>query len=149
MRKRYINRLTRILLGGLLSFAVLAWLYTCNPKAATVTLSWDYDYSVDPGCTSTVTAQCVTGFEYGTTPDAGVTLNKIGNAPNPSPVPTTLTTGISVVFKQGPPYGSVVYYVRASGVGSAPTPVLFSKPLTATPVNIVPGAPLNAKAVGN
>jgi hypothetical protein len=111
-------------------------------RAASVTLSWSFDYSVDPGCTATPSKNCVTGFEYGTTPDGGVTLNKIGSVPNPSPVPTTLTNGITAAFKQGPPYGSVVYYVRTSGADGSGNPV-FSSAAVAQPVQINPGQPLN------
>lgn len=110
--------------------------------AASVTLSWTFDYSVDPGCTATPSKNCVTGFEYGTTPDGGVTLNKIGTVPNPSPVPTTLTNGITAAFKQGPPYGSVVYYVRTTGADGNGNPV-FSSAAVAPPVQINPGQPLN------
>jgi hypothetical protein len=111
-------------------------------RAASVTLSWTFDYSVDPGCTATPAKNCVTGFEYGTTPDGGVTLNKIGTVPNPNPVPTALTNGITTAFKQGPPYGSVVYYVRTSGVDGSGNPV-FSSAAVAQPAQINPGQPLN------
>ena len=111
-------------------------------RAASVTLSWSFDYSVDPGCTTTPAKNCVTGFEYGTTPDGGVTLNKIGTVPNPNPVPTTLSNGITAAFKQGPPYGSVVYYIRTSGVDGSGNPV-FSSAAVAQPVQINPGQPLN------
>jgi hypothetical protein len=110
--------------------------------AASVTLSWSFDYSVDPGCTAALTKNCVTGFEYGITPDGGVTLNKIGTAPNPNPVPTTLTNGITAAFKQGPPYGSIVYYVRTTAVDGNGNPI-FSPAAVAQPVQIIPGQPQN------
>ena len=110
--------------------------------AASVTLSWSFDYSVDPGCASAGTKNCVNGFEYGATPDNGVTLNKIGTVPNPVPLPTTLTNGITAAFKQGPPYGSVVYYVRTSAVDGSGNSI-FSSPAVAQPVQINPGQPLN------
>jgi len=44
------------------------------------------------GSKATVTKNCVTGFEYGTTPDGGTTLVKIGIAPNPSTTPTAAPT---------------------------------------------------------
>jgi len=134
---------TRIL-SGLLSATALVGLFLAQSRtivhAAAVTLSWSYDYSVDPGCTTTLVKNCVTGFEYGTTPDGGVTLNKIGTAPNPSPVPTVLTNGISVSFKQGPPYGSVVYYARATGLDGNGNPV-FSTAAVATAVQVNPSQP--------
>ena len=111
-------------------------------RAASVTLSWSFDYGVDPGCNATPAKNCVTAFEYGTTPDGGVTLNKIGTVPNPNPVPTTLSNGITAAFKQGPPYGSVVYYIRTSGVDGSGNPV-FSSAAVAQPVQINPGQPLN------
>ncbi|MGA8220598.1 MAG: hypothetical protein WB780_03020 [Candidatus Acidiferrales bacterium] len=133
---------TRIL-AGLLSTTALTLVLMVQSRivhAAAVTLSWSYDYSVDPGCTTTLTKNCVTGFEYGTTPDGGVTLNKIGTVANPTPVPTTLTSGISVAFKQGPPYGSVVYYARATGSDGNGSPV-YSSAAVATSVQINPGQP--------
>lgn len=111
-------------------------------RAASVTLSWSFDYSVDPGCTATPAKNCINGFEYGTTSDGGVTLIKIGTVPNPNPVPTTLTNGINAGFKQGPPYGSVVYYVRTSGVDGSGNPV-FSSAAVAQPAQINPGQPQN------
>jgi hypothetical protein len=131
--------------AGVLSTTALALVLIVQSHivhAASVTLSWSYDYSVDPGCTATPAKNCVTGFEYGTTPDGGVTLNKIGTVPNPTPVPTTLTNGITAAFKQGPPYGSVVYYARTTGVDGNGNPV-FSTPAVAQPVQINPGQPQN------
>jgi hypothetical protein len=131
---------------GLLAFVALAaaLLFESNRvvHAASVTLSWSFDYSVDPGCASTAAKNCVIGFEFGTTPDNGVTLNKIGSVPNPSPLPTTMTNGITAAFKQGPPYGSIVYYVRSSGVDGGGNPV-FSAVAVAQPVQVNPGQPLN------
>jgi hypothetical protein len=134
------------ILAGFASLTVLAAFLLFQSRgivqAAAVTLSWSFDYVVDPGCTPTSSKNCVTGFEYGTTPDAGVTLNKIGTIPNPNPVPTMFTNGITAAFKQGPPYGSVVYYVRTSGADGSGNPV-FSSPAVAQPVQINPGQPLN------
>jgi hypothetical protein len=134
------------ILAGLFSVTALSALFFAQfrsvVQAASVTLSWSYDYSVDPGCTSTLVKNCVTGFEYGTTPDGGVTLNKIGTVSNPNPVPTTLTNGISAAFKQGPPYGSVVYYARATAVDGNGNQV-FSSPAMAQAVQINPGQPQN------
>lgn len=132
--------------AGLLAFAALvaALLFESNRivHAASVTVTWSFDYSVDPGCTSTSAKNCVSGFEFGTTPDGGVTLNRIGSVPNPSPIPTTLTNGITAAFKQGPPYGSIVYYVRSAGVDGTGNPV-FSSAAVAPAVQVNPGQPLN------
>jgi hypothetical protein len=59
-----------------------------------------------------VTKNCVTGFEYGTTPDGGTTLVKIGVASNPATTAASGATSVSVEFTQGPPYGAVVFYAR-------------------------------------
>jgi hypothetical protein len=132
--------------AGLLAFAALAaaLLFESNRivHAASVTLSWSFDYSVDPGCAATAAKNCVSGFEFGSTPDGGVTLSKIGTVPNPSPLPTTLTNGITAAFKQGPPYGSIVYYVRSAAADGVGNPV-FSSAAIASPVQINPGQPLN------
>lgn len=124
---------------------VLATLFLVFPRiarAASVTLTWSFDYSVDPGCTTTLTKNCVTGFEYGTTPDGGATLNKIGTVSNPNPVPTTLTSGITANFHQGPPYGSVTYYARSVALdGNGNT--IFSAPALAPAVQLGPAAPQN------
>jgi hypothetical protein len=65
----------------------LSLLMASAAEAASITLSWTFNYSVDPVCSTTATTNCVNGFEYGTTPDAGKTLVKIGVAPNPTPTP--------------------------------------------------------------
>ena len=72
-------------------------------EAASITLSWTFNYSVDPVCSTTVTTNCVNGFEYGTTPDGGKTLVKIGVAPNPtanSPMRASINSAPSI--KTGP-----------------------------------------------
>jgi hypothetical protein len=109
-------------------------------EAASITLSWTFNYSVDPVCSTTVTTNCVNGFEYGTTPDGGKTLVKIGVAPNPTPAIGNTATSVSVQFTQGPPYGAVVYYARTSGLdvnGNA----VFSTPAVAASVQVTPTAP--------
>ena len=81
------NRTFASKFGGvaLIALALLAQLMTAVvAHAASVTLHWSFNYSVDPVCTTTVTKNCVTGFEYGTTPDGGNTLVKIGIAANPA-----------------------------------------------------------------
>jgi len=109
-------------------------------EAASITLSWTFNYSVDPVCSTTLTSNCVSGFEYGTTPDAGKTLVKIGTAPNATPASGSTVTAVSVQFTQGPPYGAVVYYARTSGL-DANGNVVFSTPALASAVQITPGAP--------
>jgi hypothetical protein len=67
-----------------------------------------------------------------------VTLNKIGTAQNPNPIPTTPTNGITAALKHGPPYGSIVYYVRTAGVdGNGNT--VFSSAAVASAVQVMSG----------
>ena len=120
----------------------LSLLMASAAEAASITLSWTFNYSVDPVCSTTVTTNCVNGFEYGTTPDAGKTLVKIGVAPNPTPASGNTATSVSVQFTQGPPYGAVVYYARTSGLDGDGNTV-FSTPALASSVQITPAAPSN------
>jgi hypothetical protein len=108
-------------------------------SAATVTLSWTFNYTVDTVCTATVTKNCVSGFEYGTTPDGGTTLTKIGTVVNPTPS-TTGATAVATSFTQGPPYGSVVYYARTIGLDGTGATVYSGAALSST-THIVPAAP--------
>lgn len=132
------------ILGGLFCISLAAgavlWRSCGTVEAASVTLTWSFDYSVDPGCTAALAKNCVTGFEYGTTPDGGATLNKIGTVPNPNPVPTAPTNGITASFKQGPPYGAVVYYARTTALDGNGK-IVFSTPVLAQAVTVNPGQP--------
>ena len=120
--------------------AVVLQLCVVGPAAAaSVTLSWSYNYTVDVPCTSSVTKNCVSGFEYGRTPDGGTTLNKIGTVSNPTPA-SSGSIAVTTTFTQGPPYGSVIYYARTIGLdGNGNT--LYSTVALATAVQIVPTAP--------
>ena len=100
------NRRAKFAIGTVLGFAVVLQLCFAEPAlAASVTLSWTYNYTVDVACTSSVTKNCVSGFEYGTTPDGGTTLSKVGTVANSTPS-TSGATAVSTSFTQGPPYGS-------------------------------------------
>ncbi len=134
------NRRAKFAIGTVLGFAVVLQLCFAEPAlAASVTLSWTYNYTVDVACTSSVTKNCVSGFEYGTTPDGGTTLSKVGTVANPTPS-TSGATAVSTSFTQGPPYGSVVYYARTIGLdGNGNT--IYSAPALASAVQIVPSAP--------
>jgi hypothetical protein len=133
----------RKLFACVLSAALALSLFVAGAaEASSITLSWTFNYSVDPVCTASLTTNCVSGFEYGTTPDGGKTLVKIGTAPNPAPASGNTATSVSVGFTQGPPYGAVVYYARTSGLdvnGNA----VFSVPALASSVQITPAAPTN------
>ncbi len=110
-------------------------------SAATVALAWTYNYSVDVACTASMTKNCVSGFEYGTTPDGGTTLVKIGNVANPAAASAGGTsTAVTTSFVQGPPYGAVVYYARTTGFDGSGN-AIFSAPALASSVQVVPSAP--------
>ena len=133
----------RRLSAGVLSAALMLSLFMASAaEAASITLSWTFNYSVEPVCSSSLTINCVSGFEYGTTPDGGKTLVKIGTAPNPTPASGNTPTSVSVQFTQGAPYGAVVFYARTSGL-DANNNVVFSAPALASSVQITPGAPTN------
>jgi hypothetical protein len=128
--------------AALLAVALAAsLLFVTAAEAAAITLTWTFNYSVDPACTTTLTSNCVTGFEYGTTPDSGKTLVKIGTAANPATTSGTATS-LSTGFTQGPPYGAVVYYARTAGLDGNGNAV-FSVPALAASTQIAPGAPTN------
>jgi hypothetical protein len=136
----FITRFGSVALIGL---AVLAQLMTAVvAHAASITLNWSFNYTVDPVCTTTVTKNCVTGFEYGTTPDGGTTLVKIGIAPNPATTAASGATSVSVQFTQGPPYGSVVFYARTTGLDANGNAV-FSAVAVAPSAQITPASPSN------
>jgi hypothetical protein len=129
--------------GLAIAFAALALVvqlcFAGVAAAASVTLNWTFNYTVDVACTSSVTKNCVSGFEYGTTPDGGTTLTKVGTVGNPTPS-TTGPTAVTTSFTQGPPYGAVVYYARTIGLdGNGNT--IYSSATLASSVQIVPGPP--------
>jgi hypothetical protein len=100
MKHSFISRFGSL---ALISLAVLAQLMTAVvAHAASITLNWSFNYTVDPVCTTTVTKNCVTGFEYGTTADGGTTLVKIGIAPNPATTAASGSTSVSVQFTPAP-----------------------------------------------
>jgi len=136
----FISKFGSVVLIGV---AVLAQLMTAVvAHAASITLNWSFNYTVDPVCTTTVTRNCVTGFEYGTTPDAGTTLVKIGIAPNPTTTAASGSTSVSVQFTQGPPYGAVVFYARTMALDSNGN-VVYSAVAVAPSAQITPASPSN------
>jgi len=130
--------------GGvaLIGIVIAAQLMTAVvARAASITLNWSFNYAVDPVCSAAVTKNCVTGFEYGTTPDGGTTLVKIGVAPNPATTATGATS-VSVQFTQGPPYGSVVFYARTMALDPNGN-VIYSAVAVAPSAQITPASPSN------
>lgn len=95
-------------------------------KATTVSLNWTYDFVSNPPCSATVVKSCVTGFEYGTTVDAGKTLVKLGQFGN---------AGLIQNITQAFPFGPTVFYIRAIAVDASGATV-FSTPQLAPSVNI-------------
>lgn len=139
------NRTSVSKFGGvaLIALALLAQLMTAVvAHAASVTLNWSFNYTVDPVCTATVTKNCVTGFEYGTTPDGGITLVKIGIAANPATTAASGTTSVSVQFTQGPPYGAVVFYARTMALDPNGN-VVYSAVAVAPAAQLTPASPSN------
>jgi hypothetical protein len=95
------KRHSKSFLVTLVAAAILLQLCVAGPAAATsVTLSWSYNYTVDVPCTLSLTKNCVSGFEYGTTPDGGTSLNKIGTLTNPTPAGSG-STAVTATFTQG------------------------------------------------
>jgi len=139
-KRTFISRFGSL---GLIGLALLAQLMTAVvAHAASISLNWGFNYTVDPVCTTTVTKNCVTGFEYGTTPDGGTTLVKIGIAANPATTAASGATSVSVQFTQGPPYGAVVFYARTMGLDGNGN-VIFSAVAVAPSAQITPASPSN------
>jgi hypothetical protein len=139
-QRTFVSRFGSLALIGL---ALLAQLMTAVvAHAASITLNWGFNYTVDPVCSTTVTKNCVTGFEYGTTPDGGTTLVKIGIAPNPATTAASGSTTISVQFTQGPPYGPVIFYARTMGLDPNGN-VIYSAVAVAPSAQITPASPSN------
>jgi hypothetical protein len=139
-QRTFVNRFGSLALVGL---AIAAQLMTAVvAHAASVTLNWSFNYSVDPVCSTTVTKSCVTGFEYGITPDGGTTLVKIGIAPNPATTAASGSAAVSVQFTQGSPYGPVIFYARTMGLDLNGN-VIYSAVAVAPSAQITPASPSN------
>ena len=81
-------------------------------------------------------------LEYGTTPDGGTTLVKIGIAANPATTAASGTTSVSVQFTQGPPYGAVVFYARTMALDPNGN-VVYSAVAVAPSAQLTPASPSN------
>jgi hypothetical protein len=139
------NRTSVSKFGGiaLIAIVIAAQLMTAVvAHAASITLNWSFNYTVDPVCTTTLAKNCVTGFEYGTTPDGGTTLVKIGVAPNPATTASSGATSVSVQFTQVPPYGPVIFYARTMGLDPNGN-VNYSAVAVAPSAQIAPASPSN------
>ena len=105
-------------------------------RAVQIDFPWDYDYSVDPACTATLTTDCVEGFELS---DSGGVLQTI---PNPAS-PSGFVFGISTTIIKGPPYGNQTFSLVAIGRDGAGARI-DSNPATVT-ASIRPGRPQNLR----
>lgn len=140
MKRTVVRRIAEVGLIGI--FVAAQLLAAVAAHAASITLTWTFDYSIDPACTATVTKNCVTGFEYGTTPDSGKTLVKVGTAANPATLAASGSTNVSSQFSQGPPYGAVVFYARTMALDANGNAV-FSAATLAPSAQITPASPSN------
>jgi hypothetical protein len=132
-RRTFVSRFAGV---AVIAIVIAAQLMTAVvAHAASITLTWSFNYTADPVCSTTVTKNCVSGFEYGTTPDGGTTRVKIGVAPNPA-------ASVSVQFTQGPPYGSVVFYARTMALDPNGN-VIYSAVAVAPSAQITPASPSN------
>ncbi|MGA7028866.1 MAG: hypothetical protein WBY24_09475 [Candidatus Acidiferrales bacterium] len=139
-KRAFFGRVGSVALIGIA--LLLQLLIVMVAHAASITLTWSFDYTVDPACTATLPKNCVSGFEYGTTPDGGKTLVKIGTAANPATTAASGPTSVSVQFTQGPPYGAVVFYARTLGFDGNGNAVSSSVAI-APSVQVVPASPSN------
>jgi hypothetical protein len=139
-KRTFVSRFAGVALIGIVIAAQLMTAVVAH--AASITLNWSFNYTVDPVCSTAVTKNCVTGFEYGTTPDGGTTLVKIGVAANPATTAASGSTSVSVQFTQGPPYGAVVFYARTMGLDPNGN-VIYSAVAVAPSAQITPASPSN------
>ena len=126
----------RWLIVGMIAALVIGVFYLRQAQAVQIDFLWDYDYSVDPACTVTLTSNCVEGFELS---DANGVLQTIPNPANP----TGFVSGISTTVVKGPPYGNQTFSLVAVGLDSSGA-VVESVPATVDAV-IRPGRPQNIR----
>jgi hypothetical protein len=139
-RRTFVSRFAGV---AVIAIVIAAQLMTAVvAHAASITLTWSFNYTADPVCSTTVTKNCVSGFEYGTTPDGGTTLVKIGVAPNPATTAASGSTSVSVQFTQGPPNGSVDFYARTMALDPNGN-VIYSAVAVAPSAQISPASPSN------
>jgi hypothetical protein len=143
-KRTFLSKFGSVALIGL---ALVAQLMTAVvAHAVSVSLNWAFNYTVHPVCSTSVTKNCVTRFEYGTSPDGGPTFVKIGIAPNPTTTTTTTaasgSASVSVQFTQDPPYGAVVLYARTMALDCNGN-VIFSSVAISPSAQLTPASPSN------
>lgn len=129
-----MKRLLMIL--GLAAALLGGGLFLWRARAVQIDFTWDYDYSVDPACTATLTTDCVEGFEL--SDSSGV----LATIPNPTD-PTGFVAGISTTITKGPPYGPQTFSLVAVGRDGAGNRI-DSSPVTVAPF-IRPSRPQNMR----
>lgn len=126
----------RILAIAIPLFLLLV-LYAALASATTVNFKWDYDFSVDPSCSTTLITNCVDHFEFWDGTVGTGTL--ITSFPAPAGM-TTLSSGMTTTGTvKG--YGSHIINFIAVAKDSSGNPVQ-STATTATTV-VRPGPPKN------
>jgi hypothetical protein len=112
------------------SLIMAAW--TCGAFAATANGSFNFDFSSDPACSATVTADCIDHFEIW---DVTSSPKKLSTVALPSPA----ASPVNFTFKVGPPYGSRKW--SAVAVAKDGTTSDMTAPQAQGTVNVRPGAP--------
>lgn len=107
-----------------------AW--TCGAFAATANGSFNFDFSSDPACSATVTANCIDHFEIW---DVTSSPSKLSTVALPAPAASPITFS----FKVGPPYGARKW--SAVAVAKDGTTSDITVPQAQSTVNVRPGAP--------
>ncbi len=117
-------------------FAICASLimasWTCAAFAATANGSFNFDFSSDPACSATVTADCIDHFEIWDVTSAPKKLSTVA-------LPAPAASPINFTFKVGPPYGSRKW--SAVAVAKDGTTSDMTAPQAQSTVNVRPGAP--------
>ena len=121
-----------LMIVGLVVLLFGGGLYLWRARAVQIDFAWDYDYAVDPACTTTLTTDCVTGFELS---DSSGVLATVSNPPNA----TGFVAGITTTVVKGPPYGQQTFSLVAMGVDGSGARI-DSSSVTVT-ANIVPSRP--------
>ena len=106
--------------------------WTCGAFAATATGSFNFDFTSDTACSTTVTADCIDHFEVWDVTSSPRKLATV-NVPNPPASP------INFNFKVGPPYGARKW--SAVAVAKDGTASDMTAPQSQNTVNVRPGAP--------
>ncbi len=109
--------------------------------AASVTFTWDYQYSLDPACTATRTSNCVKGFAIYAL-DAAQNKTLVKSVSNPTGANVTDVVGISSAANVNS-YGTASFTIVAQALdGAGATVESDTLPIN---VQVKPGKPGNPK----